>query len=98
MEDFSALQGRAKTILAELNRGRGNPNLHQARAQSAAKSREKGDATARRVKPLIRALRKEGFTTYRAIAAELHKRLIPPPHGTTWQASSVRLIENRETN
>lgn len=45
------------------------------------------------IAPIIAELRAEGFTSLRAVAAELNRRGIRTPRGGEWQANQVRRIE-----
>jgi F0F1-type ATP synthase membrane subunit b/b' len=88
------IQEQAKRALDE-NQRRGNPMIAEARAKAAEANRRIGKATERRVRPVIKQLRAEGFTTYEALAKELNKRRIHPPIADKWSKSSVRNIELR---
>lgn len=90
---LEALQARA---VAALRDTRGNiAALKYARQKASARHRQIGEMTERRVRPVIKQLRVEGFNTYKALAAELTRRGVRPPRSRDWNATSVRNIEIR---
>lgn len=46
------------------------------------------------LRPLIVGLRAEGFTSLRALAAELNRRSIPAPRGGAWHANTVARLNH----
>jgi hypothetical protein len=55
------------------------------------------DMRAERLAPTIRKLRKAGFVSIKAIAAELNERGIAAPRGGKWHLTTVtRLLERLE--
>lgn len=60
-------------------------------------NKQEADIFAKQMRPIIDQLKQEGFTTYRAILAELNKREIPTARGTgyAWHFSSVQNLMNR---
>ncbi len=95
-DQLQVLKERAKSALYDTNLGRGNsPHLKIARQHSAAKNRQTGKITEKRIRPIIKQLRAEGFDTYEALAVELLKRGIKPARAKTWGKSTVRNIEIR---
>src|SRR5882724_2028433 len=73
----------------------GNPhNLAQAGFLGRAALVERADDLARRLAPSLQAIRSQGATTLRSIAAALNRQGIKSPNGGAWHASSVaNLIE-----
>jgi DNA invertase Pin-like site-specific DNA recombinase len=69
--------------------GKNGINLSKANKKNA-------DEFARKMKPLIEQLKKEGFTTLRAIAEELNRRKIPTfRKGSQWHATSLHNLLKR---
>jgi hypothetical protein len=94
-ERVAILKERAKLVLKETKRGQGNPVFAAARKQADLAHKKKGQITARRVLPIIKTLRAEGFETFQKLADELNRRKVPPPKADQWSASSVFVIERR---
>lgn len=73
--------------------GKGASALHHTVSRNA-------DTFARELAPVIKAIRAEGRTTLRAIAADLNRRAIRTRRGARWHVSNVRnllaRIEGRE--
>ncbi len=69
----------------------GNPtNLAEAGAKGAASQRAEADAFAAKVLPIVQAIKTEGATTLRAIAAALNERGVRTARGGEWHDSTVR--------
>jgi hypothetical protein len=47
------------------------------------------------LRPIIEAIRSEGATSLRAIAAQLNARGIKPARGAQWQANPVKRVVDR---
>jgi hypothetical protein len=92
-----SLVKRAKAALSETasNGSRGSISLDYARQLASDARRKKGLETRDRVLPTIKQLRKEGYTTYRALAQKLNEMKVKPPKSQKWSAAGVRLIELR---
>lgn len=101
-----AISQRTKAALAVAkSRGvkLGNPNGaralrgHTDRTSQTRAVKAKADYSARLVIPIIRELRRTGYTTLQDIAHEMNMRGILTPRGRQWYASSVaRAIERAE--
>jgi DNA invertase Pin-like site-specific DNA recombinase len=61
----------------------------------AAENKTAAETFARKLRPVIRELRKEGVTTVRGIAEELNKRGVETPRGGRWHATSVERVLGR---
>lgn len=72
---------------AATHRHRGHVSV---RTQSAL--RLQADARARRVMPLIRAIRKSGVSTLRGIAEALNRKRVATARGGRWHPSTVRSV------
>ena len=66
----------------------GNPHARNKAALSTLKTR--ADVRARRIAPIIAAIRAAGATTLKDIAAGLNNRGIKPARGGKWYAATVR--------
>jgi hypothetical protein len=80
----------------------GNPNgaapLLRARKgnrAAVAAIRERADAQALQLQPVLEDLRAEGIETLAGIAAALNERGMQTPRGGQWHASSVRNLRAR---
>lgn len=74
----------------------GNPRPARARELSAAANRAAADRFAAGAKPLIKQLKDQG-SSYRAVAHELNRRMIPSAHGASWHAATVRAVHLRNS-
>lgn len=75
----------------------GSPTPERGSAAGNAVIRERADAFAIKVLPLIRTLREQGATSLRDLAAELTARNVPTAKGgTVWHASAVANVLKRE--
>ena len=99
-----AISQRTKAALAVVKaRGTklGNPNGaralrgHTDRTSQTRAVKAKADYSARLVIPIIRELRRTGYTTLQAVAHELNERGIRTPRGGKWYAASVARVINR---
>ena len=102
-----AISTRTKAALAAARaRGTklGNPNLAALQAAGAGKpgwtvgadaNRAGADRFAQDVHPVIEAIRGDGITTLRGIAAELNARGILTARGGQWDATRVRRLLQR---
>ena len=96
-DQIETLRKRATLALQETKLTRGNPiNLAEARKKARISHRRKGRVTADRIMPVVKALRAEGIKTYAALADELNKRGVRPPTASTWSASTVYAVANRD--
>jgi hypothetical protein len=68
---------------------RGNP------VKAAAVVRDRANARAAEMAPLIAGLQAEGFTTVRALCAELAAREVPTARGGTWNTREVQRLLKR---
>jgi DNA invertase Pin-like site-specific DNA recombinase len=74
----------------------GNPrNLAEAGSLGSAAMIATADDLAVRLAPVLRAVRSEGATTLRSIAAAFNRRGIKSPRGGTWYPSSVANLLTR---
>jgi len=93
---LATLKERADLALKETKMKQGNPvNLGAARKKAHETHRRKGKATEDRILPILKALRAEGFKTYKALAEGLNRRGIRPPEAKSWSPRSVHIIETR---
>jgi DNA invertase Pin-like site-specific DNA recombinase len=91
-EEARLISQRTKVALAAL-KARGK-RLGRTGVLRAAENKARAAAFAKKLKPTISALRKEGVTSVRAIAEELNRRGIKSAQGGHWHATSVaRLLE-----
>jgi DNA invertase Pin-like site-specific DNA recombinase len=78
--------------------GRPNSNIHEyareANAASVSKRREAARQRAEDLIPVIEAIKAEGRTSLRQIAAELNRRSIPGPRGGEWSSTQVMRVLN----
>jgi len=94
--ELLALQAEADSILkGQSNRGRGNPNLSEARGRAIERRREMAEARRLEIQPIIAELRAEGLISYAQIAAALDARGIKPPTSEKWAPNSVRMLERQ---
>ncbi len=61
-------------------------------ARSARTRKAQAATRAADITPVIAAIRAQGATSLRAIAAELNARGVPTPRGKTWFPASVRQV------
>ncbi len=69
--------------------------LGQTGRENAARLRAEARAYAARLAPTILELRAEGFTSLRALVAELNRRRVPTPKGGAWHLKSVHRLVKR---
>ena len=63
--------------------------------QRAAENKAKAKAQAATLLPILRALKKEGITSVRAITTALNQRGVPSARGGKWHATSVARLLSR---
>ena len=57
--------------------------------ERAVENKAAADAFARRVRPVLRQLQRDGITTVRGVAAELNRRGVAAANGGQWHPTSV---------
>lgn len=73
-------------------------NLAEAQAKGTAVVRQQADAFAANVLPVIDQIRRNGTTSYNAIAKELTARGVKTARGNAWAAATVRNVIMRAPN
>lgn len=98
-EELETLKASAALALGEAKLERGNTAiLELARKKAVESHRQIGRITERRIRPILKQLRADGFNTYRALADVQTERGIRPPRSQHWNATSVRNIETRHSD
>ncbi len=95
-EERRLIAERTREALAR-KRARGEPlgnvaALDAGRAAANAANARAADAFAARTLPIVDAIKAAGFTSLRAIAAELTRREVPTARGGAWSADAVRAV------
>ena len=86
---------RTKRGLAQAKRNGvklGNPRLSEARAIANEVNHGRGMETAKRVMPMIEAVRAMGITSMKGIARKLNELNYPTPRGKKWHHGSVKKL------
>lgn len=86
---------RTKRGLAQAKRNGvklGNPRISEAQKLARMSNLSRGMETAKRVMPMIEAVRAMGITSYRGIARKLNELNYPPPRGKKWYDVSVKKL------
>lgn len=92
---------RGKELTRWGGRRLGNPNGSAAlrghgNAEAVTALKSKADEQAKRLKPIIEAIKGEGVTTLYGIAKELNAREIKTARGGRWYATSVKNVVERK--
>lgn len=86
---------RTKRGLAQAKRNGvklGNPRISEAQKLARMSNLSRGMETAKRVMPMIEAVRAMGITSYKGIARKLNELNYPPPRGKKWYDVSVKKL------
>ena len=73
----------------------GNPRISEARKLANESNLSRGKETAKRVMPMIEAVRAMGITSMKGIARKLNELNYPSPKGGKWYHGSVKKIIKR---
>ncbi len=91
-EGFKISERTRKALQAAKKRG---VQLGKNGKKLAAQNKRKADSFAKSLFPVIHQLEESGFTSVRAIAAELNRRKIPTYHGAKWHKTTVHNLLGR---
>jgi DNA invertase Pin-like site-specific DNA recombinase len=92
---YAALAQKERSLISQRTREalqaakRRGVKLGRAGKRLAKEHKAAANAQAQALAPIIKALRVEGVTSVRAIAAELNKRKVPTARGGEWHPTSV---------